>query len=82
MENFTFTRQEKAAMVRRVQMYFTEELEQSIGSFDAEFLIDFFAGEMGAFFYNRGLYDAEAVISEKLSDLGDLVLQLEKPVSS
>ena len=33
METMTFSREEKAQMVRRVQMYFNEELEQAIGSF-------------------------------------------------
>lgn len=81
MEKIDFSKEEKEAMVQKVKMYFREELEQDIGSFDAEFLIDFFAGEMGGFFYNRGLYDAETLISEKVSEISDLLLQLEKPVS-
>lgn len=68
-------------MTQKVKIYFREELNQDIGNFDAEFLIDFFAEEFGGFFYNRGLYDAETVISEKVSDISDLLLQLEKPVS-
>ena len=42
-----------------------------IGGFDAEFLIDFFSEEMAAFFYNKGLYDAEVAISAKLADISD-----------
>ena len=52
-------------MVKKVRLYFREELEQDIGAFDAAFLIDFFSEEMSAFFYNRGLYDAEIAINEK-----------------
>ncbi|MCF5942772.1 DUF2164 domain-containing protein, partial [Xanthomonas perforans] len=37
------------------QLYFTEELKQQIGRFDAEFLLDFFTEEVGAYFYNRGI---------------------------
>lgn len=81
MEKIAFTNQEKEMMVQKVKLYFREELDQDIGSFDAEFLIDFFAAEMGAFFYNRGLYDAEATITEKVAEISDLLLQLEKPVS-
>lgn len=44
-------------------------------------LIDFFARELGGFFYNRGLYDAETLITEKVSEISDQLLQLEKPVS-
>ncbi len=82
MEKIEFSREEKEMMIQKVKIYFREELDQDIGNFDAEFLIDFFAEEMGGFFYNRGLYDAEAMISEKVSEISDLLLQLEKPVSA
>ena len=81
MSAIEFSKEEKELMIRKVQLYFSEELEQQIGSFDAGFLIDFFSEEMGGFFYNRGLYDAETLISEKVSDISDQLLQLEKPVS-
>ena len=76
-----FTRQEKELMAQKVKAYFRDELNQDIGGFDAEFLVDFFAREMGGFFYNRGLYDAEALITEKVSEIADQLLELEKPVS-
>lgn len=81
MDKIKFTKEEKDMMVKKVQLYFREELEQDIGGFDAEFLIDFFSEEMGAFFYNRGLYDAETAINEKVSEISDMLIQLEKPVS-
>lgn len=81
MDKIEFTKNEKEIMVKKVQLYFREELDQDIGSFDAEFLIDFFAEEMGGFFYNRGLYDAEQAIGEKVTEISDLFIQLEKPVS-
>ena len=81
MEKIKFSKEEKEVMVKKVQLYFREELDQDIGGFDAEFLIDFFSEEMGAFFYNRGLYDAETAINEKVSEISDLLIQLEKPVS-
>ena len=42
MEKVEFSPQEKSQIVKKVKLYFQEELEQEIGSFDAEFLIDFF----------------------------------------
>lgn len=80
MDRIEFTKEEKQIMVKKVQLYFREELDQDIGGFDAEFLIDFFSEEMGAFFYNRGLYDAETAISEKVAEISDALAQLEKPV--
>jgi uncharacterized protein (DUF2164 family) len=65
--------------VRRIKLYFAEELKQEIGRFDAEFLLDFFAGEIGGYFYNHGLYDAQAILAGKLDELGEAVRQLERP---
>ena len=80
MNSIEFSRDEKAEISGKVKSYFREELDQEIGSFDAEFLIDFFAGEIGAYFYNRGLYDAQALISSKVEELGDAIFQLEQPI--
>jgi uncharacterized protein (DUF2164 family) len=74
-----FSAAEKDVTVRKIKLYFSEELHQQIGNFDAEFLLDFFAKEMGAYFYNRGLYDAQAVLSNRLEDIQDAIYQLERP---
>ena len=79
MEKLEFTAEEKNQIVRKVKMYFEEELDQQIGNFDAEFLIDFFAEEVGAYFYNRGLYDAQALFSQKVDELADSIYELEQP---
>ena len=74
-----FSDDEKKLIVGRVQLYFQEELGQELGGFDAEFLLDFFAEEMGAYFYNRALYDAQAVMQRRLEDFGEAIFELEKP---
>lgn len=71
MDTIEFSTEEKNEIAQKVQLYFREELEQEIGRFDAEFLIDFFAEEVGAYFYNRGIYDAQAVISKRTEELSD-----------
>ncbi|MFN3580774.1 MAG: DUF2164 domain-containing protein [Pseudomonas sp.] len=79
MVDITFSKDEKAVIARKIQRYFTEELNQEIGGFDAEFLLDFFSKEVGSYFYNRGLYDAQAILSSKLDDLSEAIYQLEQP---
>ncbi|MBD8879015.1 MULTISPECIES: DUF2164 domain-containing protein [Rhodanobacter] len=79
MPDIQFSSDEKEILVRKIKLYFTEELKQEIGRFDAEFLLDFFAGEIGGYFYNRGLYDAQAILSGKLDELGEAIYQLERP---
>lgn len=79
MNEIRFSREEKALIVNRIQLYFREELKQSIGQFDAEFLLDFFSAEVGAYYYNRGLYDAQAALAARLEDVQDAIFQLERP---
>ncbi len=79
MAEITFSAEEKAHIVRKIRLYFDQELKQDIGRFDAEFLLDFMAEEVGAYFYNRGLYDAQAILSKRLDDLGEAILDLERP---
>ena len=74
-----FSDEEKKLIVGRIQAYFQEELHQELGGFDEEFLLDFFAEEMGAYFYNRALYDAQAILQRRLEDFGEAVFELEKP---
>ena len=79
MTDITFSKEEKALIVRKIQLYFSEELKQQIGQFDAEFLIDFVSQELGSYFYNRGLYDAQAALSAQIEDIQDAIYQLEQP---
>ncbi|MBD3646344.1 MAG: DUF2164 domain-containing protein [Pseudomonadales bacterium] len=75
-----FSKEEKEIIIRKIQLYFREELDQDIGQFDAEFLMDFFAEEVGAYFYNRGLYDARAILESRLETITEAILEIEKPV--
>ncbi len=74
-----FSKEEKEILARKVQLYFKEELKQDLGQFDALFLLDFIAEELGAYFYNRGLYDAQAVLEKRLESIAEAIYELEKP---
>ena len=78
MKPITFSREETKAIVGDIQDYFREELDQSIGAIPAEMLMAFFADKMGAYFYNRGLYDAQALVRKKIDDVSDEIFGLEQ----
>ena len=78
MSDIEFTSQEKAAMVDKLQAYFEGELEVELGQFDAEFLLDFIAKELGAYYYNRGLHDARAIFEERVQSIDDDIYAIEK----
>ncbi len=75
MTDVQFSAEEKEIIVEKVKKYFDAELDQDISQFDAEFLIDFFSQQIGGYYYNKGLSDAQALIHLKLEDM---VYELEK----
>ena len=42
-------------------------------------VMDFFAAEIGPHFYNRGLQDAQQLLTEKMEEVGYVLQELEKP---
>jgi uncharacterized protein (DUF2164 family) len=79
MAEITFCKEEKEILVKKIKLYFSEELDQDIPQFDAEFLLDFFSEEVGPYFYNRGLYDARSMLEEKIENITDGFYEIEKP---
>ena len=59
----------KKGIIRAVQRYFDEKLDQEIGDLGAELLIDFFVKELGPAVYNQAIQDAQAFFHDKLVDL-------------
>lgn len=82
MSIIEFSAAEKEIIIRKIKLYFSEELEQNIGQFDAEFLLNFFSEEVGGYFYNRGLYDARAVLEERLETIDEAIFSIEKPTDA
>ena len=79
MSSIEFSTEEKESLVGKLKRYFDEELGQEIGQFECEFFLDFLSEELGAYYYNRGLNDAQALLSAKLDDISDAFYELEKP---
>jgi uncharacterized protein (DUF2164 family) len=82
MKPIKFDRDETKAIVAEIQDYFRTELDQSIGAIPAEMLMAFFAERMGAYFYNRGLHDAQALLRKKVDDVSDEIFGLEQPTKA
>ncbi|HLV83243.1 MULTISPECIES: DUF2164 domain-containing protein [Devosia] len=79
MKPIKFSREETKAIVGEIQDYFHHELDQEIGAIPAEMLMSFFVDKMGAYFYNRGVYDAQGLIRERMDSLTDDIFGLEQP---
>jgi len=77
MSSIEFTAAEKAAMAGKLRTYLEGELSVEIDRFDAEFLIGFITRELGGYYYNRGLYDAQQILDERLEQVRSAILELE-----
>jgi len=78
MSDVKFNAEEKKVLVHKIQNYFHNELSKEIGQFDAEFLLDFFNKELGAYHYNKGLQDARTLIEENAQKLSQTFYEMEK----
>jgi uncharacterized protein (DUF2164 family) len=76
MKKVTFPKEEKAEIVGRIRRYFSDEFDHSIGVLNAEFLLDFLAGEVGPYFYRQGLRDAQAALAKTMDDFEDAIYRL------
>ena len=81
MSKIEFSKEEKELIVHKIKNYFERELSEEIGQFDAEFLLDFFADEIGPMFYNRGLFDAQSILEEQVQNISQSFYEIEKPTS-
>lgn len=80
MANIEFSKDDKDTIVGKIQQYFSRELDQDLAQFDAEFLLVFFSEQIGGFYYNQALQDAQAVLENKLENITDAFYELEKPI--
>ncbi len=81
MSEITFSKEEKEILVRKLKAYFETELDQEVGQFECQFLLDFISEEIGAFYYNKGLSDAQAIVLGKIEDITDAFYEIEKPTN-
>lgn len=80
MSEIEFSTEEKQVLVQKIKAYFNDELDQELGQFDAEFLLDFFSKEVGAYFYNRGLHDARDVFHSTMESVDESIYVIEKEI--
>ena len=78
MKPIKFEKDERAVIVSRIQRYFVDELDSEIGAIPAELLLNFFTEEIGPFYYNQGLADAQAVMGRMVDNINDEIYGLEQ----
>ena len=78
MKPIKFEKDERTAIVSLIQRYFVDELDSEIGTIPAELLLNFFTEQIGPFYYNQGLGDAQAVLVRMVDNINDEIYGLEQ----
>ena len=78
MKPIVFSREERADITARLRTWFRDELETDLDALPAEMLLDFLGREIGPFFYNRAVYDAQSVVAKKAEDINEALAGLER----
>lgn len=78
MSQIKLDAEQTARIVTLLQDYFKDKLDSEIGQFDAEFLLDFFSAEVGVFYYNQALIDAQALLQGQFDNMAESMTELEK----
>lgn len=78
MKQIAFSKEEKTEIVGLIRRYFDKEMDEPIGALPAEFLLDFFAREIGPYFYRAGLKDAQAAMAKAMENFDDAVYELAR----
>lgn len=76
----TFSRQIKDELIQQLKTYFSKELDQDLGSFEAEFLLDFFSENVGPYYYNQAIQDVQKHLTGYVDTLNDRVDELTRPL--
>jgi uncharacterized protein (DUF2164 family) len=78
MSSIKFDTQKKTLLIQKLQAYFMKEFDFELGQFDSEFLLDFISEELGAYYYNQGLSDAQNLLQQKIEIITEGFYELEK----
>mgnify|MGYP001261678394 FL=1 len=69
---------EKAEAIEKLKQYCDQELQLELGTFDAQFLLEFFAEQLGWSIYNQGLADAFGLMENSLEGIYEKIYELQQ----
>ncbi|WP_430790738.1 DUF2164 domain-containing protein [Virgibacillus flavescens] len=69
---FELTNEQKDEMAGLIQHYFETERGEDIGNLASLLILDFFIEQLAPLFYNIGVENAQAYMSNKLDDIFEI----------
>jgi len=74
MKRIQLSEENKQDMIKKIKNYFANERDEDLGDLAADLVLDFVTDELGNHFYNQGIEDSIAYMSDKVDDLYGLKL--------
>jgi uncharacterized protein (DUF2164 family) len=65
----TFPKETEKRLIRSIQRFFADTMEEEIGDLRAALVLDFCLKEIGPAVYNKAISDAQAYMQERVADL-------------
>lgn len=72
-------KEEREYVIARVQEYFELERDEQIGELAADQFVQYMMDELGPFLYNKGIHDARQMVEQKVINIDEDLLSLERP---
>jgi uncharacterized protein (DUF2164 family) len=68
-EKLSLSKEKRDVMAADIKKYFLKERGEEIGDLAAGLLLNFITEKIAPEFYNKGIYDAHAYMSERLEEM-------------
>ena len=78
MAGIQFSREQQDVLAADLQRWLLDNTSAELGRFEAGFLLDHVSQLLGAYWYNQGVRDAQAVLAPRVDDLQEALEQLEQ----
>ncbi|MFD1039783.1 DUF2164 domain-containing protein [Virgibacillus byunsanensis] len=66
---FELSTDKKESLVETIKVYFEQERDEKIGDLAAVLILEFFMEKLAPTFYNIGIEDGHALMTEKVDDM-------------
>ena len=63
------TKEQKQTAATKIRDYIYENFDTEIGNMQSDFFLDFITENIGAYYYNKGIADSMAFLTDKTDDM-------------
>lgn len=76
--DFKLSKERRDDMIAAIKTYFKKERDEDLGDLASGLILNFFLEKLAPEIYNQGIYDAYTFMNDKVEDLLEDLLGLQK----